>query len=367
MADRAKFPVHRHEIMKGIEFHAPRLSVAALFDHNDLGLRFDEHSFYIDTPCGVLTIPKDGRSDAYRLREAVVEKTPGGDGMVNVLPVNSAEPKNAAMDVVWAFKEAWDNREPMNTVHIWGGSFITRANEYEDNGSYEHLDLQSTSHYYHILLTRREYGEFAHANPGLAYVECSLKCLPRKHYHGVHGCYKGAYVDGFPCAPPLRLLQAWNELPEFSRPVYKPKKTPKRVAVAPRVEEGAVEGIPSLAVKRAPLPEGGGAQILALIIDRRRPWSAIEETYRRPNAANWASLEGIIAPEAARKAVYKKWNRIYKRTFAPMLRDGGTPVASIVQRAWDEDPTPHKTMANYFVLRMVTGGPGPIHHDGIAA
>lgn len=335
------------------------LSVAALFKANNLGLRVNECSMFIDTPRGVITIPKDGKSDAYRLKDAVTEKTPGGDGMITVHSVNSASKKTANMAEVWAFKKAWDNRKPGNTIYAWGGSFQTRASDHEDNESYAQLDLQSTPHYYNILLTRREYEEFSLVNPGLAYVECEEECLPRMHYHGVHGYYMGAYVDGIPCAPPLNLLRDWNLLPElslappkwFSNKFKKPKT---QAAAAPPFEKGAKpDGNPCPAHERAPQPVGGGAQILAEIIDQRRPWSAIEEIYRRPDAANWASLKGFIAPEAARFDVYVRWNKVYETVTAPMFRDEGIPVADVVQRAWDDDPSPMKIMANYLVRKLV--------------
>lgn len=257
----------------------------------------------------------------------------------------------------WGFKEVWDARTSTHTGRIWGGSFQTKAIDYDDDETgYDVLDLRPAPHYYNVLLTPREMREFSTVNPGLSYIACEGPCMTKMHYHGVHGFYKGAFVGGVPCAPPLDLIPAWNRLQRFNpMPVA---EMPVDATMATLTASEHETPTPGPSIEQAPQPFGDGALVLAETINQRRPWSAILEIYRQPITARWASLDGITASKTARQKIQKEWNTTYMEKLMPLLRGEGTPVVEVIQCAWDLDPYPGKNMASYMLRRMVAGDSG---------
>lgn len=355
-------PQNLRNIIRSYSKVPKMISVAALFKVNNLSLKDGQKCLEIETPHGKIEVPKDGYSDGYRLQEAVVSKTVGGKGMI-YLPAIDGVMVGSTPAEKWGFKEAWDARTSSTSTAIWGGSFQTKAIDYDDDDDYSELNLTQDPHYYNVLLTNREKRDFSAVNPSLNYIECTGDCLPKKHYHGVHGLYRGAVVNGTQCAPPFELLPIWNKLqrfdPESAALVETAVKT-AAVTLTPLVSAPASSDPPKSTV---PKPSGEGAQALAEIISQTRPWAAILETYRNPKTAKWASTDGFTTSKSGQNKIKQKWNAIYSEQMLPLFEGEGTPVVTAMQRAWDLDTHENKALANYIVRRMCSGDSGLIENQ----
>eukprot|EP00493_Phyllostaurus_siculus_P026330 UN26675 len=155
------------------------------------GVKYEEHDTHVvfTNKDNVVTIPKDGHSDAYRIQDMIEAQTVGGSGMI-YLPTLSGIMEGKTVEEKWAFKQAWDERVEGYTEHLWGGSFLTRVDDYvdDDTGDIVEVDL-TLPYYYNIAMHRRDKNAFAGVNPDFAYKECKGDCLgkPSLHFHAVAG------------------------------------------------------------------------------------------------------------------------------------------------------------------------------------
>lgn len=355
-------------------------TIAALF--RPQGLNYGDHDdhFWIAKPCSarpgykdwLLRIPKDGLTDMWRLQEAVEEKTRGGRGVVMIPYLKSDDLPSEAY---WSFKEQWDNRSISETTHMWGGAFVSKAEDYDDGEEYQVLDLTQAPHYYNILLNIREKREFQQVNPGLAYVECTDACLAKRHFHGVHGLYKGAVLEAdfgvggakiaprF-TAPPLSLLEAWRELPGFNMkqnegvPFIKEHEGPGDEGAAARCAIESDVGTTSKRAGRIPKKATVGARAMMALMQKLPHWPEVEVAYRTPESAKWADPEKHVASAAGQRKLREKWNAEYTKVMLPMVQGEGNSVDAVLRKAWNSDSDPMKVKAAYFLRRLTAGNSG---------
>jgi hypothetical protein len=340
------------------------ISVAELFRYNNLS--YEDHSDYIRvvTQHGAFDMPKDGYSDAYRLVEAVTSKTRGGRNMIVLPNIDGIMTGYTAADK-WCFKEQWDDRKTAVSTRIWDGVYQTAAIDYDNDDDYDTLDLEIAPHYYNVLLTPREMRDFIKVNPKMTYVECELDCLSKKHFHGVHGLYKGADITFGPnghkalCAPPMHLIEIWEKVPRLN---------PENAAMVETVVRAAIATLdPLLTTQKqivsppvtAQLDEteltGVGANYLESLLTEKLAWSKIVDRYSRPDSATWSSSERFSSTSSGKKKIKQRWTSIYSEIIMPLLYQEGTPQQEVLQAAWDLDESSDKTLANYCVRRLIAG------------
>merc|ERR1712146_612422 len=98
-----------------------------------------------------------------------------------------------------------------------------------------------------------------------------------------------------------------------------------------------------------------GVGILKDIMEDCPPWRAIQVTYRNPNSAKWAVPAGYTLTKSGRKRLVKRWNDTFDKEILTMLAGEGSPVQSVIKRAWDLDTkTANKAMATFLIRRLVS-------------
>jgi hypothetical protein len=340
------------------------IGIAALCKANQIAYSDEAGYTTLKTKFGNIKMPKDKHSDAYRLQEAAQANTRGGKGMI-CLPAIDGIMVGATPGEKWAFKEAWDLKEISETTAVWGGSFTTKAEDYDDGENYAVLGLEATPHYYNVLLTMREKREFQETNPGLAYVECEQGCLAKKHWHGVHGRYAGAVVGGVHCAPPYSLLKQWKSLPLFEAiddQLVKSAVMKAKTILQPLAE--VARKTPEKPAKKEPAdtrtPGERGSEALKTLIDNPQPWEDISTLYRSSESADWASSKAYCNSGSGQKKLKMKWNKTYEEQILPLLEGEGTLKQEVLKAAWDADPDKSKKVATYIMRRLTSGDSGVV-------
>lgn len=340
-------------------------TVAALLKSGGHALADEDKFFEITLNGGKkIRVPKDGVTDNWRLQEAVEAKTCGGKGLVTIPDLVQEDIKPVDY---WTIKKAWDKSltgEPTISNKIWGGAFESRAMDYDDDEEYQKLDLDKAPYYYNILMTTREKRDFEKVNPRLFYQPCEGKCLPKKHYHAVRGLFKGACLGGTldrQCPPPLTLLDSWNYLADFDPAVAGEGDAPAKPKVPSATSTGPTTDAESSRPQTTTAPTSGmaGSNILRGLIEGTTPsWMEIEEMYRTPAAAKWASTETFASSGAGQRKLKQKWNAAFTEKIMPLVQGEGTPVVDVLRKAWDIDQDARKVLANYFVRRLTSGDSG---------
>jgi len=339
------------------------ISVAELFRFNNLSYEDRSGFIRVVTQFGAFEMPKDGYSDAYRLVEAVTSKTRGGRNMIVLPNIDGIMTDYTAADK-WSFKEQWDDRKTAVSTRIWNGVFQTAAIDYDNNDDYDTLDLEKAPHYYNIVLTPREKRDFITVNPGMEYVECEMDCLSKKHFHAVHGLYKGADITFGPnghkalCAPPMNLIEMWEKVQRLNPENASMVETVVKAAIAtldpllitPTVNEPPV----TVKLEETELT-GVGANYLKSLLTEKLAWSKIVERYSRPDSATWSSSERFASTASGKKKIKQRWTAIYSEKIMPLLYHEGTPQQEVLQAAWDLDEASDKTLANYCIRRLIAG------------
>jgi hypothetical protein len=359
------------------------IGVAALLNGNGVKFVDNDHFMEFDYPGfgEPLRIAKDGYSDNYRLQEAVERKVKGGKGMI-ALP-NLSGQVAISEQLKWEFKDYYDKRHeiPVNDCNSgrtrWGGSFQTKAIDYDDDVEYTALDLSTSFHYFNILLTAREKKDFEAVNPGLYYEACEEDCLTRPHFHGVHGCYPEANLGPVHCAPSFEMFNRWaNLIPMLNPLVAATAEGEKAKGKAPVREERRSTPLPEERSERPVEGKGengkkggkksAGAYTLKTYMEDCPPWSQVQETYRTPEAAKWADTGLYSSSNSGQRKLKQKWNTIYTEKILPMVGGKGSPVQSVLKRAWDIDSDHKKVIANYCIRRLTSGDSGVVEtEDGM--
>lgn len=355
------------------------ISIAALLKSN--GVTLADHVKHLEIRCpdafdGALVIPKDGYSDNYRLQEAVEAKTKGGKGLI-ILPSLSHQSEQTAGEK-WIFKSLWDARQEAPKSNFdsgdkrWGGSYETKALDYDDDFDYCKLDLEEEPHYYNVLLTVREKKDFSLVNPDMNYVECRGPCLSRVHFHAVHGLYSEAKIGDVCCAPAFEMFNRWaaiplldplkisGEEPEENKPSQEPVESKTE---GESIEEDECAKDTSGDDEE---PKTAGAAALKKYMDNCPPWCEIQDAYRTPDSAKWADTGLYTSSSSGQRKLKQRWGQLYTEKILRMLAEGKAPVQAVLKRAWDSDQDSRKVLANYLVRRLTSGDSGVVEtEDGM--
>jgi len=309
-------------------------------------------------------IPKDGYSDVNRFTEALTEKLPliyDARCTFEVFPPPlSGIAAHLSPEDYLAFVRAWEVCVPKYTTHRWGLSFQTLARDYYKEGAVKVLDLSGDAeHYYNIVLTKWEKDVFEKVNPGLKYTLCDEECTPLKgfmHYHGVHGYYRGSSVDGVACAPPFRLCEEWYRLPDFTpNELLDSIEAPGPIDSAALTARWVPDGYSFTSRWEG---SGDGAKVLAEFCEEVwacADWATLCNTYLSSSAAIWASPAAYIPAGVGQDQIRECWDVQFQNLVQPLLRGKGVSVLKILQHVWMIDATATKTMANYFLVKIVSG------------
>jgi hypothetical protein len=300
----------------------------------------------------IVAVPKDGYSDAYRFRDALQEKIPGTRDDVPLVEVSqitlAGKPLNDACKA--SFGEAWAKKGRNVTLKVWGNCFQTMAWEHKRKGEFVELDLDA-EHYYNVVVSAEEEKEFYEKNPKFAKRGCGKECIKRvlgelgieSHTHFVHGAYDGSKVDGFDCAPPLRLAKKWeNGVSPHLRRLGQAKQASHRPS---RPAGGIIVN-----VRGNPWETGRGAQLFAGWVIRRAEvtFAEIRPTLLEPRAAEWACR----LPEGEMQKAEEEGRRL--RLFNRVWSLGvGASLEQILDTLSKEDRTEDKRASMYTLRHWI--------------
>ena len=361
--------------IKSFSKHPKMIGIAALFTANNMKLIDDEKVMKIETTHGLITIPKDGSTDGYRIQDAAISKVKGGKNMI-LLPKIDGVMVDKTPNQKWAFKEAYDLREPGETGTIWGGDFQTVADDYlDENDEFVAVPIPKNEHYFNIVMSNRDAKDFKEKNPEFFFKDCTEDCMKRAHVHAVHGFYSGAFVHGYVCAPPLYLHPTWKKVgtlnPENARvvdaavdraaTVFQPladavaRDAPARGFI-PSPRRVSAAGASAIEVLGRKVERWAGAEtLLGFINNPDSSWQDVLDCFRDPKTAKWASSSQLRSSKAGQEKIKKGWNKLYQRDILPMVEGEGSPFKDVLEAVWDADKNEAKFVACYFMRRLTEG------------
>lgn len=370
IAELVDYTFDRSKLTETIRSYSklPRmLGIATLLKANDCQYNDGASVIEIETPRGKFIFPKDGYTDGYRFQEAIARKTAGGNGMI-CLPAIDGVMVGAKPADKWSFKEEWDHREVSSTKAVYGGDFMTKAEDHlDDEDEFQALDLTEDIFYHNVLLSKRDARDFGKVNPDMDYIPCEGMCMTKPHVHAVAGKYEGAQVMGLECAPPFDLHPRWGDFP----PLRPDMEQVVEIAVdkasgmlqqldtaaqgAAKKQQAAASAVQDKKLGKA--SAGEGVETLENFIKSTdTSWTSIKALYSEPKTAKWAAAEHFSTSKSGQKKVKADWNKKFESHILPYLEGEGSPLKMVLEKIWACDSDKRKFMANYMVRRLVVGG-----------